>query len=220
MYASVNALHEKLIGMSAPGGAELLFFPHDHAVHGGIPIGRNNVYTFDYCDDSNGWRVNCVAADTWYRMDPNSVDTAIEAPDISPPIAPGIACIAAYCTPGIDSTNDNVNSLKCKWEAQVLIQSDDVAVVSARFYNRNTKTYSGTKQTALTANQAWLEFSSHSAEEGIPCQGGVWNFLDLEISSSTTTNIVSVFSIVISETRRSSMPKSADTYKYSAAVKP
>lgn len=219
LYGAINAMYEKQIGVAPPGGASILFFPHDHTNHGGIAIPRNNVYTFDYMYDYNGWDLALTDADVWYRRDVG--DDGIVCPDTAPPTAPGVANIAAYCTPGIDSTKTNVNGYPCKWEAKVLVYNTYLAATDFRFYNRTTQSYSSVQTTGALNNFNWLSFSSDSADEGIPCRGGVWNFLDLEARwAGVGGQSVEVHSIVISETRRSSMPVSAGTYKYNAAVKP
>ena len=200
IYQGVNALHEILVGSPAPGAGILTYHPHDHAGHGGVPIPRNNIYSFDSMNDV--WQITLTGHSTWYRADHG--DNNITCPDTSPPNAAGIANISAYVTEGINSSDASVTGI----EAKVLVKASTTSTKYFRFYNRTTKSYS-TTQTIGSTSLTWVSFTD------IPCLGGEWNAFDLEVKEHNTpgTN-VKIYSLVLSETRPNSQPGGAGSNNY------
>lgn len=225
MFSYTNAIFEKLIGSSPPGGQSLSFFPHDHGYNGGVPIARNNLYSFDTMSPDR-WQVSVDAIDTWYRHDRGDSDYA--CPDTSPPDRYGPPNFMVYVSPGIDSSKVNLKAggtNYCKLEAKMLfkVNSGFLYDYEIRFYNRTTQTYSSIQGGTIGAANYLLEtWSSEGAnDDGLPCRQGVWNEFDVECRSDTHPgDYISIFQLIVSETRQSSQPVSAGANVYDSAAKP
>jgi len=205
-YGATNALFELISGANPPGAQQILFKPHDHCWHG-VSLARNSQFSFARSTLAATWILTCTLANTYYHFDRNGSATQFTHDQ-------GVPDIMLYVTPGIDSIELNVASSPCCLEARIVVYAS-AGITDIRIHNRNTKSASVPVQTTTSGSVVRL-----STITNIPCRGGVWNPLDIEIKNDTAGAQVEILDVNIVETRGASQPLSNGSATLVGAVKP
>lgn len=208
-YGAANAIYEMMLGAGPPGGQGLLFMPHDHCEIG-TSLARSSQYSFARKQDSASWLITCVVLGTYYHLDRNGLTQHKNI--TNKPV--GVPDLVLYVTPGIDSDNTNVSSNDCALEAKIVMYADS-GTTDVRVFNRTTNSASTASQTATSGSVVRL-----ATITDIPCKGGKWNEIDIEIKNDTNGAIVNILDINIAETRSASQPVSGGSATLTAASKP
>lgn len=213
MAATLHALHEITTGRPPTGRGGALFRPHSHMDGIGVSIPRGVICAYDSGEQPSwSW---AGGPGVWLRrpVPPGIAPSPTDASgDLLPPD------MLAYVTPGIDSTRTAILGGPCYLEAMVYAKCS-IAAASLRFRNRDTSlipagAYSSTLVIAGGPPAVgWLHFVD------IPCVGGAWNRLDIEVDAANIYTI-EILSVVIAETRAVSQPASAGLHTMAAAPRP
>ena len=206
-YGAANALHELISGAPGPGGQGLLFKPHDHC-EVGVSLPRASQWSFAWPvgTAAEALQVVILYANTWYHRPRVGITYYAES-------GAGEADLMLYVTPGVDVDNTAVGTNPCGLEAKITFGATG-GTTKLRFWNRTTKTASSTYTTTTSGILVTLSVTD------IPCRGGSWNAIDVEIQSDTAAAQITVWDLVISETRTASQPASSGTATLTGATKP
>lgn len=204
-YGAANALHEIISGAPAPGGQALLYYPHDHCLRG-VPLARASQYSYAKGNSSASWAATISLINTYHhfpRLGGLPVLSGEGEPDV-----------LLYVTPGIDSDKTNITLVTpCALGAKLSIYAS-AGTTTVRFKNRTTDSESAGQSTSTTGSIVTLTYTD------IPCRGGEWNEIDVEILTNTSGAQIRIVDLSIAETRSSSQPASDGSSTMTAATKP
>jgi len=193
LQGSTNAVWELASGERAFGSDRLVYIPHDHC-YIGKPIPRNTIW--NYVGSSLNKTQLVVNNTDWfhpYKTSHSSGGVAHTTEGV------GMPDIAVYVSPQM-----------VQLEAFIQIVSSNQ--VKARFYNRETKTFSSEATLPTT-------FGSHVFTD-LPVIEGQWNFFDIEFQSISSYADPILLQILLAETQSSSAPTSNGQYGIATLPKP
>lgn len=215
MDAMAHALHEVVMGTPPPGAGKRLFATHDHCYRG-IALPRNMQYCYDQGQQIQNLSWDNVNAADWSApIEGNSGQDISFVVSSSERLAPrDYRTFRAYATPNVDSDNTAVSTNPCYLAAYMLLASDYAC--DLRFYNIDRQEVSATVSVpAVLSTDPPVERTAY-----LPCTGGRVNEYIVEMKCTTTGNTVTIYQLLIAETRTISQPASAGTALYASATRP
>ena len=203
-----HTLFELLTGAPPPGDSSVIFQPHTHDGENGVAIPRGTVWCWDGGENTNWrWTTNNTGGGYWRSDMQGSGLHCGSANDGYP------ANLYLFGSPGVDSSLTAVSTSPVQLEVKLFYETNNPALSSIQLRNRTTGTYSAL--TSLPNSTGWISLT-------LDTKGGVWNAIDVEAfpHSPATSAIITVYALVIAETRATSQPQSAGSHTMAAAPKP
>lgn len=215
LVANAHGLHEVITGVPAPGTGSRLYVAHDHCYRG-IALPRNAQYSYDQGKNVSKLSWSNNTATDWSSPVEGTTGQSISyvvSSSTRNDVA-GLHTFRVYATPNIDSDNTAVSTNPCYLVADMLIVSDYDC--SLRFYCVERNEVSATVAVSAVALPAPpVERTAY-----LPCIGDTVNTYIVEQLCGTVPNTVSIYQLLIGETRSFSQPVSAGSLLYASATRP